>query len=119
VYTLGVPVRAGVNHLRLRVLEAPAAELPNGDKRPLMLAIGGLSVSLAPEEGNAAPRPGPIASDMRREGLGTVDREMQRDTAVVNYGGVCADNNDNEVFVELAGTLRGTGGALRGRCDER
>jgi hypothetical protein len=44
---LPVPVSAGVTRIKLRVLEAATvAQLPNGDKRPLLLGIRSLSASL-------------------------------------------------------------------------
>jgi hypothetical protein len=53
---LSVPVRKGVNRITLRVLDTPSvSQLVNGDKRPLMLAIRSLSVSLAHDRVGTAP----------------------------------------------------------------
>jgi hypothetical protein len=68
MHALSVPVRAGVNRLRLRVVETPTvAEFPDGDKRPLMLAIGSLSVSLTQVEVGPAGGRDKVADAMRSD----------------------------------------------------
>ena len=61
-----VPVRAGVNRIRLEVLEQPAvACLPNGDRRSLLLGVHDLAVALEPgpaPEGDSEPAGAPRGS---------------------------------------------------------
>jgi hypothetical protein len=61
-----VPVRAGVNHILLQVIEQPTLTcLPNGDRRSLLLGVRDLAVALEPEpaaEGDSEPAGAPPGS---------------------------------------------------------